>query len=72
MKSRIISDLCGNRYYIEEERDIEGVFLEVSEIVTIDGKEMKTYLCDVGHPFSAPDDEILDDIYDLKAKFVKD
>lgn len=72
MKSRIISDLCGNRYYIEEERDIEGVFLEVSEIVTIDGKEMKTYLCDVGQPFSATDDEILDDIDDLKSKFVKD
>ena len=72
MKSRIISDLCGNRYYIEEERDIEGVFLEVSEIVTIDGKEMKTYLCDVGQPFSASDDEILDDIDDLKSKFVKD
>ena len=72
MKSRIISDLCGNRYYIEEARDIEGVFLEVSEIVTIDGKEMKTYLCDVGQPFSAPDDEILDDIDDLKAKFIKD
>ena len=72
MKSRSISDLCGKRYYIEEAKDIEGVFLEVSEIVTINGKEMKTYLCDVGQPFSAPDDEILDDIDDLKAKFVKD
>ena len=72
MKNRIISDLCGNRYYIEEAKDIEGTYLEVSEIVTINGKEMKTYLCDVGQPFSAPDDEILDDIDDLKSKFIKE
>jgi len=72
MKNRIISDLCGNRYYIEEAKDIEGTFLEVSEIVKVDGKDMKTYLCDVGQPFSAPDDEILDDIDDLKSKFVKE
>lgn len=71
MKNRIISDLCGNRYYIEEARDIEGLFLEVSEIVNIDGVDMKTYLCDVGQPFSAPDDEILDDIDDIKSKLVK-
>lgn len=71
MKNRIISDLCGNRYYIEEARDIEGAFLEVSEIVNIDGVDMKTYLCDVGQPFSAPDDEILDDIDDIKSKLVK-
>lgn len=72
MKNRIISDLCGNRYYIEEARDLDGTFLEVSEIVNVDGVDMKTYLCDVGQPFSAPDDEILDDIYDLKSKFIKD
>ena len=72
MANRIISDLCGNRYYIEEAKDIEGIYLEVSEIVNVDGKDMKTYLCDVGQPFSAPDDEILDDIDDLKSKFVKD
>lgn len=72
MKNRIISDLCGNRYYIEEAKDIEGVYLEVSEIVNVDGNDMKTYLCDVGQPFSAPDDEILDDIDDLKSKFVKE
>lgn len=72
MKNRIISDLCGNRYYIEEAKDIEGTYLEVSEIVNVDGKDMKTYLCDVGHPFSAPDDEILDDIDDLKSKFIKE
>jgi len=72
MKNRIISDLCGNRYYIEEAKDIEGTFLEVSEIVKVDGKDMKTYLCDVGQPFSAPDDEILDDIDDLKSKFIKE
>ena len=72
MKNRIISDVCGNRYYIEEAKDIEGVYLEVSEIVNVDGKDMKTYLCDVGQPFSAPDDEILDDIDDLKSKFIKE
>ena len=72
MKNRIISDLCGNRYYIEEAKDIEGVYLEVSEIVNVDGKDMKTYLCDVGQPFDAPDDEILDDIDDLKSKFIKE
>ena len=72
MKNRVISDLCGNRYYIEEAKDIEGVYLEVSEIVNVDGKEMKTYLCDVGQPFSAADDEILDDIDDLKSKFIKE
>ena len=72
MKNRIISDLCGNRYYIEEAKDIDGTYLEVSEIVNVDGKEMKTYLCDVGQPFSAPDDEILDDIDDLKSKFIKE
>ena len=70
MKSRIISDLCGNRYYIEEAKDIEGIYLEVSEIVNVDGKDMKTYLCDVVQPFSASDDEILDDIDDLKSKFI--
>ena len=72
MKSRIISDLCGNRYYIEEAKDIEGTYLEVSEIVNVDGKDMKTYICDIGQPFSAPDDEILDDIDDLKSKFIKE
>ena len=72
MKNRIISDLCGNRYYIEEAKDIEGTYLEVSEIVNVDGKDMKTYICDVGQPFSAPDDEILDDIDDLKSKFIKE
>ena len=72
MKNRIISDVCGNRYYIEEAKDIEGVYLEVSEIVNVDGKDMKTYLCDVGQPFAAPDDEILDDIEDLKSKFIKE
>ena len=72
MKSRIISDLCGNRYYIEEAKDIEGIYLEVSEIVNVERKDMKTYLCDVGQPFSAPDDEILDDIDDLKSKFIKE
>ena len=70
MANRIISDLCGNRYYIEEAKDIEGTYLEVSEIVNVDGKDMKTYLCDIGQPFSAPDDEILDDIDDLKSKFI--
>lgn len=72
MKNRIISDLCGNRYYIEEAKDIGGTYLEVSEIVNIDGRDMKTYLCDVGQPFSAPDDEILDDIDDLKSQFIKE
>ena len=72
MKNRVISDLCGNIYYIEEAKDIEGTYLEVSEIVNVDGKEMKTYLCDVGQPFSAPDNEILDDIDDLKSKFIKE
>ena len=72
MKNRIISERGGNRYYIEEAKDIEGTYLEVSEIVNVDGKDMKTYLCDVGQPFSAPDDEILDDIDDLKSKFIKE
>ena len=72
MKNRIISDLCGNRYYIEEAKDIDGTYLEVSEIVKVDGNDMKTYLCDIGQQFSAPDDEILDDIDDLKSKFIKE
>ena len=72
MKNRIISDLCANRYYIEEAKDIEGTYLEVSEIVNVDGKDMKTYLCDVGQPFSEPHDEILDDRDDLKSKFIKE
>ena len=70
MKNRIISDLCGNRYYIEEAKDIEGTYLEVSEIVNVDGKDMKTYICDVGQTCAGPDDEILDDIDDLKSKFM--
>ena len=72
MKNRIISDLCGNRYYIEEAKDIDGTYLEVSEIVNVDGNDMKTYLCDIGQSCSAPDDEILDDIDDLKSKFIKE
>ena len=72
MKNRIISDLCGNRYYIEEAKDIDGTYLEVSEIVNVDGNDMKTYLCDIRQSFSAPDDEILDDIDDLKSKFIKE
>ena len=72
MKNRVISDLCGNRYYIEEAKDMGGIYLEVSEIVNVDGKDTKTYLCDVGQPFSASDDEILDDIDDLKSKFIKE
>lgn len=72
MKNRIISDLCGNKYYIEEQKDIQGLYLEVSEIVNVDGTEMKSYLCDIGQPFNAPDDEILDDIDDLRMKFVNE
>ena len=68
MKSRVITDLCGNRYYVEEANDIEGTFLEVSEIVSIDGTDMKTYLCDVGQTLSSPDDEILEDIDDFRSK----
>ena len=68
MKSRVINDLCGNRYYVEEANDIEGTFLEVSEIVNIDGTDMKTYLCDVGQTLSSPDDEILEDIDDFRSK----
>ena len=71
-KSRIIQDLCGNRYYINEARDMQGTFLEVSEIVTVEGKEMKTYLCDIGLPFNSSDDDLLDEIDDLKSKFVKE
>ena len=72
MANRIISDLCGNRYYIEEAKDIDGTYLEVGEIVNVDGNDMNTYLCDIGQSFSAPDDEILDDIDDLKSKFIKE
>ena len=72
MKSRIISDLCGNKYYVEEARDLNGSYLEVSEIVDVNGQEMKTYLCDVGQPFDAPDNEILDDIDDLKEKLINE
>ena len=54
----------------KQAKDMEGIYLEVSEIVNVDGKDMKTYLCDVGQPFSASDDEILDDIDDLKSKFI--
>lgn len=68
MKSRVITDLCGNRYYVEEANDIEGTFLEVSEIVNIDGTDMKTYLCDVDQTLSSPDDEILEDIDDFRSK----
>ena len=68
MKSRVITDLCGNRYYVEEANDIDGTFLEVSEIVNIDGTDMKTYLCDVGQTLSSPDDEILEDIDDFRSK----
>lgn len=68
MKSRVITDLCGNRYYVEEARDFDGAFLEVSEIVNIDGTDMKTYLCDVGQTLASPDDEILEDIDDFRSK----
>lgn len=72
MKSRIISDLCGNRYYVEEQKDKQGSYLEVSEIVKIDGKDMKSYVCDIDQTINSDDNEILDDIAYLKSKFVKE
>ena len=67
-RNKTIKDLCGNEYYLEEAKDIQGEFLEVSEVVNVDGKKMKTYLCDVGLPFNSSDDDLLDEIDDIKTK----
>jgi hypothetical protein len=71
-RNRVIKDLCGNEYYVEEARDMQGEYLEVSEIIIVDGQKMKTYLCDIGCSFNDPDDELLDDIDDIKSKLVSD
>lgn len=72
MKGRTVKDLCGNEYYVEEKKDVDGSYLEVSEVVTIDNKPMKTYLCDIDCTLKSNDDEILDEIDYLKSRFVKD
>jgi hypothetical protein len=72
MKGRTVKDLCGNEYYVEEKKDIQGVFLEVSEVVNVDNHKMKTYICDIDCTLNSNDDEILDVIDYLKSKFVKD
>ena len=65
MTQRIVKDLAGNRYFCEECEDINGKFLEVSEIVSAGGADMKVYLCDVEQPIDADEGEILDDIDDF-------
>ena len=68
MTQRIVKDLAGNRYFCEECEDINGRFLEVSEIVSAGGADIKTYLvylCDVEQPIDADEGEILDDIDDF-------
>jgi hypothetical protein len=72
MKGRTVKDLCGNEYYVEERKDVDGSYLEVSEVVIIDNKPMKTYLCDIDCTLNSNDDEILDEIDYLKSRFVKD
>lgn len=72
MKSRIVKDLCGNEYYIEEAEDLQGKFLEVYEIVKINNTKMKTYLCDIGIDFNSDDNDILDEIDDMRDKIIKD
>lgn len=72
MKQRIISDSNGNRYMIDEQKDSQGTYLEVSEIVSMEGKDTPKYLCDVGLDFNADDKDIIDDIDDIKSKFVTD
>ena len=66
MRSRTIKDLCGNAYLIKEENDLTSIFLEVYEIVNIDGKDHQTYLFDIDMSFDSPDDDILDEIDDVK------
>jgi hypothetical protein len=67
-RSRTIRDLCGNAYHIKEAQDLTSVFLEVYEIVNIDGKEHTVYLFDIDMSFDSPDDDILDEIDDVKDK----
>ena len=72
MGNRTIKDLCGNEYFIQEAKDKGGTYLEVHEVVNVDGKKMKTYLCELGMSLKDDDNEILDEIDDLKAKFVNE
>ena len=72
MKNRTISDLCGNEYYLEEAHDIKGKFLEVYEIVKVDNTKYKSYLCDIDISIDEDENNILDEIDDIKDKIRKD
>ena len=65
MKQRIVKDLAGNRYFCEECEDINGKFLEVSEIIRAGNGDVKVYICDIEQPIDADEGEILDDIDDF-------
>jgi len=67
-KNRTISDLLGNEYYLQEETDIKGKYLEVYEVVTIDNVKHKTYLLDMDMDINEDVNNLLDEIDDIKAK----
>ena len=57
-KNRTISDLLGNEYYLQEETDIKGKYLEVYEVVTIDNVKHKTYLLDMDMDMMLFDEDV--------------
>jgi hypothetical protein len=67
-KSRTISDLIGNEYYLQEARDLNTRYLEVYEIVTIENSRHKTYLFDIDMDINEDVNNILDEIDDIKSK----
>ena len=67
-KSRTISDLIGNEYYLQEARDLNTRYLEVYEIVTIENSKHKTYLFDIDMDINEDVNNILDEIDDIKSK----
>ena len=65
-KSRIVRDLCGNEYLVEEAHDLSGSFLEVYEVFDVDGVRSQSYLFDVDVPLHSQESDILDAIDDMR------
>ena len=67
-KSRTISDLLGNEYYLQEAKDINTRFLEVYEVITIDNTKHKTYIFDMDMDINEDVNNLLDEIDDIKER----
>lgn len=67
-KNRTITDLLGNEYYLQEETDITGKYLEVYEVVTIDNVKHKTYLLDMDMDINEDVNNLLDEIDDIRER----